>query len=121
MNSKPWKIPEIRKTDIAKFRIKLTASTQKKFPRGKGFHTFTLKKFYMDHKTWLQEKIAEEAGILPGEVLLDEDFKSYNIDSLSMVSIAFDLETLLGKEISPTIFSEFNTINKLSEWLESQK
>ncbi len=74
----------------------------------------------MNIKLWLQEKIAEETGIPTSEVLCDVEFENFNLDSLSLISLSFDLETLLEKELSPTLFTEFNTINKLTEWVYSQ-
>ncbi len=75
----------------------------------------------VDFQNWLKEKIAEETGLAISEVSVEDDFKSFKLDSLSMVSISYELETLIDKEISPTVFTEYNTINKLSEWLTSQK
>jgi acyl carrier protein len=69
---------------------------------------------------WLQEKIGEEVGLPKNEIDCDLEFENFNLDSLSLVSVSFDLENLLNQELSPTIFTEFNTINKLSEWLKSQ-
>ena len=68
----------------------------------------------MDYKIWLQEKIAEEIGGEAKNVFPDEDFENFNLDSLAMVSLSFEIEKLLGKEISPTVFTEYNTINKLA-------
>jgi acyl carrier protein len=72
-------------------------------------------------KEWLQYQIAEEAGIPLENISCDENFESFKLDSLSMVSISFELESKLNIEISPTVFTEFNTINKLVAWINSQK
>jgi len=74
-----------------------------------------------DVQVWLQTQIAEEAGIAVNEVSCDEDFENFNLDSLSLVSISFELESRVDLEISPSVFTEFNTINKLAEWVSNQK
>ncbi len=73
----------------------------------------------MDIKVWLQEKIAEETELPITEISCDTEFNDFNMDSLSMLTVAFDLETILDiEEIDPSVFTEYNTINKLVEWIE---
>jgi acyl carrier protein len=43
------------------------------------------------------------------------------MDSLSIVSIAADLESVVNEEIDPTAFIEYNTINKFTEWMAQSK
>ena len=77
---------------------------------------------YLNIKEWLKEAIAVELEIAKDTISNDEPFESLNLDSLSILTIAFDLEEKFNiDELSPTVFTEFNTINKLSEWLENQK
>lgn len=71
-------------------------------------------------KDWLIEKIAEETGVQISDVHPDEPFDSFNMDSLSVVSISYDLENFSGKTVDPTIFGEYKTINQLVNWLEKQ-
>jgi acyl carrier protein len=75
----------------------------------------------MDIKVWLQQKIAEESGQPLEEILYDTEFSNFKLDSLSIVTLAYELESMLNIELSPTAFTEFNTINKLAEWIQSQK
>ncbi|MDY8137646.1 acyl carrier protein [Aquimarina sp. 2201CG5-10] len=76
----------------------------------------------MNTKLWLQEKIAEETDLSIEDVSCDAEFIDFNMDSLSTLTLAFDLESLLDiGEIDPTLFSEYNTINKLVSWIENQK
>jgi acyl carrier protein len=71
---------------------------------------------------WLVQAISVELEIPKESISLDEPFETLNLDSLSILTIAFDLEEKFNiEELSPTVFSEFNTINKLSEWLMNQK
>lgn len=76
----------------------------------------------MNITLWLQEKIAEETNLPIEEISCDLEFSNFNMDSLSILTLAFDLESKLDiTEIDPTIFSEYNTINKLVVWIENQK
>lgn len=76
----------------------------------------------MDIKLWLQERIAEETELPINEISCDLEFENFNMDSLSTLTLAFDLESKLEiGEIDPTLFSEYNTINKLVSWIENQK
>lgn len=75
----------------------------------------------MTTQEWLQTKIAEEAGMQVEEITLDAPFESFSLDSLSVITLAYELESFTGKEsIDPSVFSEYNTINKLSEWVNQQ-
>ena len=76
----------------------------------------------MNTKTWLQNKIAEETGLTLEKVNCDEPFESFSLDSLATISISFDIEQEFGlEELNPTVFSEYNSINKLATWIESQQ
>lgn len=74
-----------------------------------------------DIRRWLQNQIAEESGIPVDEVSCDEDFANFKLDSLSLVSISFELGSRVNMEVSPTLFTEFNTINSVVEWIDNQK
>lgn len=69
---------------------------------------------------WLTEKLSAEIGVEPASINLNTPFTEINLDSLSMVSLAYDLETYTGLAIDPTIFSEFDTPNKLVQWIQLQ-
>ncbi len=58
----------------------------------------------MDIKNWLIQKISEESNIDKNRIDCNEIFDNFNLD-----------------EINPSVFTEFNTINKLSEWILEQK
>ncbi len=70
-------------------------------------------------KNWLVQKIAEESDIDPETIKTDVPIESFNLDSLSMITLSYDLETVLGKEIDPTVFWQHNTIDKLAEAIET--
>lgn len=71
-------------------------------------------------KDWLKEKIAEEKGVDKNDISCDLLFDDFSLDSLSLISISFDLEEYLDEDLSPSLFTEFNTINKLSAWFENK-
>ncbi|PWA10212.1 acyl carrier protein [Flavobacterium laiguense] len=72
-------------------------------------------------KNWLLDKIAEESGLEKDTINCDEPIENFELDSLSSISIAFDIEKEFNlDEINPTVFQEFNTINKLAQWIQNQ-
>ena len=75
----------------------------------------------MDMKLWLRQKIADEAGLRADQIPLDEEFDNFKLDSLSLISLSYELESIVDRDISPTVFIEYNTINKLAEWMGTQK
>lgn len=73
-------------------------------------------------KNWFIEKIADEAGIRVDEVDCDKPFDQYDLDSLSMISLCFEMEDNFKLEnTDPSMLSEYNTINKLAQWVETQR
>ena len=75
---------------------------------------------YEDVNCWLIRKIAEESNLPESEINISVSFKDFNLDSLSMVSLSYDLETFTGKTIEPTAFWEYDSIEKLSSWITSE-
>ena len=75
-----------------------------------------------DIKGWLIDRIANESSIHPTEVDCEKNFEDFHLDSLAAVSMAFDIEKEFGiEELSPTAFTEFSSINRLSEWIQQQQ
>ncbi len=70
-------------------------------------------------KNWLVQKIAEESDLQPESIDTGAPIESFNLDSLSMITLSYDLETALGKEIDPTVFWQHNTIDKLAVAIET--
>lgn len=70
---------------------------------------------------WLKNKIAEEAGMREEEVTDTALFETFHLDSLSMVSLSYELENFTGKTIEPTVFWEYNSITKLSDWVTNNQ
>jgi acyl carrier protein len=69
-------------------------------------------------RNWLTNKIADETGLTIDNINMDAPFESFNMDSLSMITISYELENVLGIETDPTLFYKFNSINLLSEAIE---
>ncbi len=75
----------------------------------------------MDVIDWLQQKIADETGLPLEEVGCEVPFDTFDLDSLATVSLSFEIERKFGiEELNPTVFTEYNSINKLATWLQSQ-
>jgi acyl carrier protein len=70
---------------------------------------------------WFEKKLAEELGKKQNEVSLAIPIEQYHLDSISLVSLSQDLEDFVGFYIEPTIFSEFETINEIIEWILSRQ
>jgi acyl carrier protein len=72
-------------------------------------------------ESWFKQQIVAEAGIDVADVETDKPISSYSLDSLSMVSIAYELEGYLNTPVDPTIFSEFSTINDIIKWIQERQ
>ena len=76
----------------------------------------------MSAKSWLIKRLASESDINESEINCDDPFDDYDLDSLDSVSIFMDMESEFDlKDVDPSILSQYNTINKLSHWIESVK
>jgi amino acid adenylation domain-containing protein len=70
-----------------------------------------------DLETWLVRRIAEVAGVSPEAVGTGRPFASYGLGSRDAVSLAGELEELLGRELPPTLVYDYPTIAALSRHL----
>ena len=75
----------------------------------------------MDSLDWLKELLSEETGEPVAQISEGDLLKEMELDSLSIISLAYEIEQKIGKEIDPTILEQFETIKELSEWIEAQK
>lgn len=66
---------------------------------------------------WLKEQFGRESNLAPNQIKSKDSIARFGIDSIVLVTIAVDLEEFLGKEIDPTIFYEFDTIEALSTYI----
>jgi acyl carrier protein len=59
---------------------------------------------------WLVERLAAYLEIPEAEVDVETPFAEYGLDSRAGVSLAGDLETLIGRELPPTLVWDHPTI-----------
>ncbi len=68
-------------------------------------------------QAWMSDWIARKAGLDPAEMHPDKQFTDYGLDSLMAVTLSGELETLLGRTLSPSIAWEYPSIGELSAYL----
>ena len=66
---------------------------------------------------WLKEQMARESKMPLDQIKSTDSIARFRIDSVVLVMIAVDLEAFVGREIDPTIFYEFDTIEELSTYI----
>lgn len=66
---------------------------------------------------WLKEQMSRESEVSPDQIKSTDSIARFGIDSVVLVTIAVDLEAYIGREIDPTIFYEFDTIEELSTYI----
>jgi myxalamid-type polyketide synthase MxaE and MxaD len=62
-------------------------------------------------RQWFMHKVSEESGLERSVIDACEPFSRYGLTSMQAVTITGDLETLLGRRISPTLLWENPTID----------
>jgi acyl-CoA synthetase (AMP-forming)/AMP-acid ligase II/acyl carrier protein len=65
-------------------------------------------------RLWLRERIAQLCGVTPADIAEDEPLNNYIMDSISLVTIARDLENWLGHSFTPTILFDSPTLELLA-------
>jgi acyl-CoA synthetase (AMP-forming)/AMP-acid ligase II/acyl carrier protein len=68
-------------------------------------------------KTWITANLALFLKIPLEEIDLSEPFSHYGLDSSIAVSLAAELSTWLGRELDPTLFWEYPSIEALAQHL----
>jgi acyl transferase domain-containing protein/acyl-CoA synthetase (AMP-forming)/AMP-acid ligase II/thioesterase domain-containing protein/acyl carrier protein len=66
---------------------------------------------------WLVAQLSERLQINAVDINVAEPFASYGVDSLQVVHIAGELETWLGRRLSPTLLYEYPTIEAIAQHL----
>lgn len=70
---------------------------------------------------WLTARIASELKKLPDSIALDEAFANIGLSSLDTLIICGELGEFLGiEDLSPSLFWDYPSINKLAEHLAQQ-
>lgn len=70
---------------------------------------------------WLLERLAARLGVAPGEVDPTQPFARYGLDSAAAVSLAGELEELLGVELPETLLYQHPTIERLAAHLGGKR
>ena len=68
-------------------------------------------------RSWLITNIASVVNMEPSGIDVRQTFDNYGLDSLQAVSLSGDLETWLGREISPTVVWDYPTVEQLARHL----
>src|SRR4030095_2313678 len=71
-------------------------------------------------RDWLAKEIAERMGILPEEIDPKLPFQNFGLDSKEAVNLSGDLETWVGRRLSPTLLWQYPNIEALSNFLGSE-
>ncbi len=69
---------------------------------------------------WLARRMATRLGVSPAEVDHRVTFASFGLGSLQAVALAGELETWLGRPLSPTLAYEYPTIEALARHLAGE-
>ncbi len=65
----------------------------------------------------LVEELAKELELAPGEISPTEPFDRYGLDSMAAVNLTLSMETLLGRELSPSLPFKYRSIEALASHL----
>ena len=68
-------------------------------------------------RLWLRERVSQICGVTPADIAEDQPLNDYVMDSISLVTIARDLENWLGHSFTPTILFDSPTLELLAERL----
>lgn len=68
-------------------------------------------------RSWLITNIASVVNMDPARIDPNQTFDNYGLDSLQAVSLSGDLETWLGREVSPTVVWDYPTVDQLARHL----
>ena len=69
---------------------------------------------------WLIRQIAEILNMDPDEIDIREPFANYGLSSLDVITLSGDLETFLGRRLSPTLAYDYPNILSLSHYLAEE-
>lgn len=70
---------------------------------------------------WLVAKVAEQLGIAPGELDIDDPFDNYGLGSTEAVIVSGDLERWLDRQLSATLLWDYPTVAILARYLATEQ
>ncbi len=68
-------------------------------------------------QAWLLARLGEELKLDPGSIDVRAPFSHYGLDSMAAVSLVGQLETWLGRELSPTLPYDYPNVHALAAHL----
>ncbi|MEM7119284.1 MAG: beta-ketoacyl synthase N-terminal-like domain-containing protein, partial [Chloroflexota bacterium] len=78
--------------------------------------------FKQSHITsWLIGNIAAQLNVPISQISIREPFVNYGLDSVQAVALAGDLETYLGRDLSPTLIWDYPNITALADHLANDQ
>ncbi|MEO1131517.1 MAG: phosphopantetheine-binding protein, partial [Cyanobacteria bacterium J06639_1] len=66
---------------------------------------------------WLIAKLAAATGLDPDDIEIDEAFANYGLDSSVALSLTGELGEWLGRDLEPTLFWEYTSVETLADFL----
>lgn len=69
---------------------------------------------------WLVTKLAEELGIDPSEIDVQQPFAQYGVDSVLAVTLVADLEDAMGCTLNPTLLFDYPCVEAIAQHLAGQ-
>lgn len=97
---------------VAKWQQELSIK-QSLTNQNNDFNTVTVESI----QTWLLTKLSEQLKIAASEIDIQEPLARYGLDSMTAVTLSGELETWLGRSVSPTIVYDYPSIQALSQYL----
>ncbi|MEK8016255.1 MAG: SDR family NAD(P)-dependent oxidoreductase [Candidatus Parabeggiatoa sp.] len=68
-------------------------------------------------QAWLLTQISQQLKIAPSEIDIREPLAGYGLDSVTAVRLSGELETRLGRQLSPTLIYDYPSIQALAQYL----
>ncbi|MEM7583697.1 MAG: acyl carrier protein [Acidobacteriota bacterium] len=70
--------------------------------------------------SWFRDNLSDLLQCGPEEIDASKEIASFGLSSISVVTLAGDLEDWLGKEISPNLLWEHPTLNEVVDHLVAE-
>ncbi len=71
-------------------------------------------------KNWLIKKLAEKLDLPIDEIDSKRDFLDYSLNSIEAVNLSGELESFLGRRLSPTLLWDYQNIEVLAQYLAAE-
>ena len=71
-------------------------------------------------REWLVTRLSERLGVASQDIDGETPFFSFGMSSVQIVSLATELEQLIGRRLSPTFFYNYPTVMDMSRYLAGE-